>query len=266
LPYAYAWFLDAVSPQWEALITDNYEFVMPLPVKRKFGIKYVILPRWTQQLGVFSAQPVSHEIIHRFLAKIPYLSYDFNLNFANVYGSKLPNSIISLQQPYETIYKQFTQNTRRNIAKAEKAKLNIQTIDNQDLIDFWRSQNRDKAQELSDKLPNLCKAAVEQNTGHCYGVYTIDNELIATLMTLEAPQRIIYLVPTSNRQGKDLCAMFFLVNELLKTHAGENRVFDCEGSRIPGVARFYAGFGAQPQPYFTVKRCRPQWLVKLINR
>ncbi len=266
LPYAYAWFLDAVSPQWEALISDDYEYVMPLPIKRKFGIKYVIQPRWIQQLGIFSAQPISAEIIKMFLAKIPYLSYDFNLNFGNILGLEKPNGIIALNRPYEEISKAFSQNTRRNIAKAQNANLLVKQIDYQLLVDFWRANNADKAAELSAKLPLLCEAAKKNDAGRFYGVYTADNELIATLMTLETERRIIYLVPTSNQRGKELSAMFLLVDYLLKTNSETDKIFDCEGSQIPGVARFYAGFGAQPQPYFTVNRCRPQWLVKLINR
>ena len=74
LPYAYSWYLDAVSPQWEALASNNYEFVMPLPVKRKFGVKYVIQPRWVQQLGVFSAQPITKEIVKSFSIRYQRLS------------------------------------------------------------------------------------------------------------------------------------------------------------------------------------------------
>lgn len=266
LPYAFSWYLDAVSPQWEALIFADYSYVMPLPVKRKYGVKYVIQPRWTQQLGVFSVQPVSSDTIRAFLRKIPYLSYDFNLNFGNVFGRPLPNGIISLQQSYDEMFRHFSQNTRRNIAKAARNGLQIQSVDYQVLVDFWRSENGDKPHELADKLSPLCAAAAEHRVGHFYGVYTADNELVATLMTLETAQRIVYLVPTSNRRGRALCAMFFLVNELLKQHAGTARLFDCEGSCIPGVARFYAGFGAQSQSYFTVNRCRPQWLVKLLNK
>lgn len=266
LPYAFSWYLDAVSPQWEALVAGDYEYVMPLPVKRKYGVKYLIQPRWTQQLGVFSVQSVPPAVVRAFLRKIPYLFYAFNLNFGNAYGRAMPNGIIPLQPSYSDIAGRFSQNTRRNIAKAEKNGLQVRTIDYRLLVDFWRGENGDKAQELSDKLPILCQAAVEHRIGCCYGVYAFDNELVAVLMTMETPQRIVYLVPASNRRGKELCAMFFLVNDLLKRYAGTARVFDCEGSRIPGVARFYAGFGARPQPYFSVSRCRPQWLVKLLHR
>ena len=267
LPYAFSWFLDVVSPQWEALVTPDYTYVMPLPVKRKFGIAYVIQPRWTQQLGIFSKEHLTSDIIDEFLRHIPYLSYDFNLHYGHLGTFKsLPNRIIDLSASYSVIQQAFSKNTKRNISKAEQAGLQVATIESSVLVDFWRSQNGDKPLELGHKLPLLCEAAQQHQMGVCYGVFTANHELVATLMTLETDARIIYLVPTSNRLGKELCAMFLLVDYLLKTNAGTAKVFDCEGSQIPGVSRFYEGFGAVLQPYFTVNRCRPQWLVKLLHR
>ena len=267
MPYAYSWFLDAVSPQWEALATPDYSYVMPLPVKRKFGIPYVIQPRWTQQLGIFSKEPLTSDIIDEFLRHIPYLSYDFNLHYGHLGTFKsLPNRIIDLSVNYSAIQQAFSKNTKRNIGKAEQSGLTVQTIDYPILVDFWRSQNGNMPAELGHKLPLLCEAAQQHKMGVSYGVFTANHELVATLMTLETDSRIIYLVPTSNTLGKELCAMFLLVDYLLKTNAGTAKVFDCEGSQIPGVSRFYEGFGAVLQPYFTVNRCRPQWLVKLLHR
>ncbi len=266
LAYACSWFLDAVSPQWEALVGDDYAFVMPLPVKQKFGIKYVVLPRWTQQLGIFSVQPITTEIIKAFLRKIPYLSYGFNLNYGNVFGEVRPNSVIDLSKDYGTLRQAFDTNTKRNIAKAQKQNLTIQTIDIEQFTQFWSGENKKMPLEMHQKLPLLCAAAEQHGCGKVRGVFSADNQLIAALFTIEIFDRIIYLTPVSNAEGKQKSAMFFLIDWLLQHHVGSGKLFDCEGSQIPGVARFYAGFGAQPQNYFSVHRCRPQWLIKLLHR
>ncbi len=41
--YALSWYLDIVCPDWEALVSDNYEQVMPLPVKKKMGLVRFLL-------------------------------------------------------------------------------------------------------------------------------------------------------------------------------------------------------------------------------
>jgi hypothetical protein len=51
--YAKSWYLDIVSPHWDALVSDDYSAVMPLTWRRKFGVYYLYQPFFTQQLGVF---------------------------------------------------------------------------------------------------------------------------------------------------------------------------------------------------------------------
>ena len=34
LVYASTWYLDVVSPDWEALVAGNYEYIMPLPDRK----------------------------------------------------------------------------------------------------------------------------------------------------------------------------------------------------------------------------------------
>ena len=69
--YAYSWYLDIVTDQWDALILDNYQAVFPLPFRRKCGIDYVYQPVFTQQLGLFSQAPLSPSLLEEFLAQIP---------------------------------------------------------------------------------------------------------------------------------------------------------------------------------------------------
>ena len=80
LIYAFSWYLDIVSPNWEALIAGDYHLVMPLPAKRKYGINYLFQPKYTQQLGVFGVEP-SIEPVSDFISKIPKKFIFVDLNF-----------------------------------------------------------------------------------------------------------------------------------------------------------------------------------------
>lgn len=44
LVFAQSFYLTATCPNWEALIMGDYESVFPLPVKSKFGFRYLPQP------------------------------------------------------------------------------------------------------------------------------------------------------------------------------------------------------------------------------
>ena len=56
-PYAHSCYLDCVAGgQWEAIIDDNFNWVMPLPYNRKlFGFKQYYQPFFCQQLGIIGS-------------------------------------------------------------------------------------------------------------------------------------------------------------------------------------------------------------------
>ena len=56
--YAFSWYLDIVCDNWDVLVLDDYEAVMPIPWRKKYGIKYVYPPFWVLQLGVFSNEVI----------------------------------------------------------------------------------------------------------------------------------------------------------------------------------------------------------------
>jgi len=265
LPYASSQFLDAVSEDWEALITDDYQYVMPLPVKRKFGLKYVIQPRFCQQLGVFSQKTITENIVNGFIKAIPYKFFAFQLNYKNICkGKELPNLIVSLSNNYEKIKQNFSENTKRNIRKAENFGLKVKKINTEGFLNFWKTENFAKFPynfAILEKLVNLKNDFIK-----LYCVKNQEDKTIAINLVLETKKRIINLVPTSNAEGKEKSAMFFLLNYLIEKNAEKDMIFDFEGSRIEGVARFYKGFGAKNEPYFFIKKNRPEWLLKLIHR
>ena len=70
LIYAYSFYLDAMSENWDALIVNDYEMVMPLTWKKKYTIYYLYQPVFTASLGIFGNN-ISAEMVKSFLEKIP---------------------------------------------------------------------------------------------------------------------------------------------------------------------------------------------------
>ena len=262
LIYAEAWYLDIVCPEnWNALILNDYEAVMPLPLKSKMGLTYVQQPIWTQQLGVFSTLKVTEQLTKTFLQAIPkkMVMVSLNLNEINLVSNielvSKTNLILDLNNSYETLKSNFSSNTKRNINKANKGGLafDLNSKDVNGFFDFFKSniQNTISDTELNI-LINLVEFSINNNKGFLALVMQ-ENEIVAASFMLKSNKRIIYRTGTSNQKGKQLKAMFLLVNELIQQHANSNCKLDFEGSEIKGVARFYKGFGSQNTPYFYYK-------------
>ncbi len=263
LVYAFSWYLDVVSPGWEALVADDYKYIMPLPVKRKFGLKYIVQPVLTQQLGVFSKEPVDSEIVDSFIRSIPCLSYEMNLNESNFTekAEKLPNLLIDLNVSYEYLRSKFSVNTKRNITKSEQYQLSIDwnfAVD--EFIRLYSQNERNFTATNKETIKELIHKGKENHSISICCVRTPELAVISALCLLHSGNRIIYLLPFSTRKGKEYSAMFFLVNEIIKKYADTENMLDFEGSKIEGVYRFYKGFGAGLRSYYLIKRFRPELL------
>lgn len=263
LVYAQSWFLNIVSPNWEALIFDDYKAVMPLPRKKKYGITYLVQPILTQQLGVFSEQKINASLLQRFIQNIPYKSFCINLNFENLFekSTELPNYELNLNKNYAEIFQNFSQNTQRNIAKA-KLLNEIKTIAPQEFLDFYFSTQKNYSTPDKAIVSQLIFTGFKQNELTIFGAYNSENKLVASLVLLHSKNRLIYFLPISNSEGKKNLAMFAIINNIICKNANCNSILDFEGSQIEGIARFYKGFGAQLKPYFQIRRLRPQIIFK----
>src|SRR5258705_11018399 len=70
LIYAYSFYLDCMAMNWDALVLNDYEAVMPLTWKKKYGIHYLYQPFLTAQLGLFGNQ-INPNLFEIFLNAIP---------------------------------------------------------------------------------------------------------------------------------------------------------------------------------------------------
>lgn len=274
--YANNWHLDRTAVIWDALILADYEFVMPLPIRSKFGIPYIYQPLFCQQLGIFP-QPTNEiaELFYNALFK-KYKYCDIHINSQNpalLSKSKINffprvNYLLDLQYNYKSLAKSYSTNTKRNITKAAGNNFQFITgIQLEEYIEF-------RLQNLPDKFPkkeiNKLKSTISngqfKGIGEIYGVYSPENELCAAVYFCKWKNRVIYLNAVTNKTGKELGAMYFLVDSFLKENAERDLILDFEGSMVPGVARFYSGFGAITETYYQLKFNRLPLLFRWLKR
>ncbi len=274
--YAYTWQLDRAAPKWDALVFGDYEYIMPLPIRRKFGINYLYQPLYSQQLGIFPMpKPGISKLFFQYL--IEHFRYaQLNLNSANLPDKKISNIIFTprknyllpLAQTYKSISGFYSTNAKRNITKANKQKLNIvEGIRLETYLEF-------KSKNIQTKVPGNSLAILKnvvaygqyKGFGEIDGVYSADNELCAAVYFCRWKDRVIYFNAVSSKKGKELRAMYFLLDNFIRKNAGKNLTLDFEGSVIPGIARFFAGFGATPETYFQLKINRLPLPLRWIKR
>jgi len=261
--YANIWHLDRTAIIWDALIWGDYEFVMPLPVRSKFGFSYVYQPLFCQQLGIFPKPSNS-------VAELFYRALYDRFRYCDVYlNSQNPlvktagemeflprrNFLLDLKYNYKSLAKSYSTNTKRNIAKANDNHLQfVAGLQLEDYMAFKQSNLIDKiAENEIAKLKSIISFGQYKGFGEIYGVYNPENELCAAVYFCKWKNRVIYLNAASSKTGKELGGMYFLVDNFIKTNAEQELILDFEGSMVPGVARFYSGFGATAETYFQLK-------------
>ena len=272
--YPYAWYLDAVSENWSALVVDDYRFVMPVVWKKKAGMKYIYQPFYTQQLGVFSREYVNPELIGQML-EVLYKKYRFagmNLNVKNLVGEgkhitveDKSNYILSLGRDYESHFAGYTLNTKRNIRKSLDFEDQLEkNLPVEELVGLKRENDVLKRSEKDYRwMERLFETIRHRDAGKIYAIRS-ENEIIAASFFAFSKTRVIYLLSASSPRGKERRGMFRIIDTFIKDHAGSGLILDFEGSNIPSVARFFGGFGARAEIYPGISFNRlPATLTKL---
>ncbi|TAL60869.1 MAG: GNAT family N-acetyltransferase [Bacteroidetes bacterium] len=277
LIYAYSWYLDVVCPNWEALVEDDYKSVMPLTTRKKYGIEYLYPPYFTQQLGIFSKEKTSRQKVEEFLNAIPsrYKFLEINLNIYNTFelsGFQVKKNInieLSLDSSYEWLRKKFSEDTRRNIKKAVKYSIKLRKeIPPAELISIFRKNTGKKINNLTDKnyniLLRLINTCIQKGFAQVWGAFS-EGKLCAGVVWLIKGNRSIFLFSATDQQAKKTGAMFYLIDKFIQEYAGSKMILDFEGSNLPGLARFYKGFGSEEYVYLQIRKNNLPKIIKWIK-
>jgi hypothetical protein len=276
LIYGFHYYLDHMAAgQWDALVLDDYAAVMPLTWRRKAGIRYLYQPAFTQQTGIFSYEELSPALIRAFLAASAR-HFRFAEIFLN-YDNPLPhfqlhtNYILSLETPYSRLSANYKGQLVRSLKQAYGSSLDYRTdLDAATAIDNYRRQYAHKINSIRQKdyrqFQRLSADLQQHGQVLVRAVADIREQLLATALLLRDSKRLYLLLPATLPAGREAKASHFLIDQLIKEWAESPMILDFEGSDLPGVARFYANFGATVQPYFFYHFNRLPWPARLLKR
>lgn len=275
-PFPYSWYLDIMSPGWEALVDDDYDSVFPMPLFSRLGFTFIENPVFLQQLGVFSPDKPEEQALSEFLSFIPdfyrFIDLDIALKPSN-HGFRITEKnsyILDLSKSYEELYENFTENCRRNIEKSLKKNNEIvEDITPDELLDMFILNNgkgikgiRAKDYVRLKKLMNFC---IINKKGKIIGTRSGHKKPSSGMFIINLKGSMTMLLSADTQHSVERKSGYFICNELIKSNSRSRSVLDFAEPVLYGIPDFYLSFGVSKVPYYKIYRNRMLWPAGLIR-
>jgi hypothetical protein len=280
LPYAYSWYLDIVSPNWDALIYDDYKVIMPLTKRKKYGISYIYQPILCQQLGAFSTVNENAFCIDDYIKAIPnkFKLIEIAINSKNFLSNDLMvkqtirkcNQILSLYDNYENIHNGYKKNHKKNIEKFFKHRMSFeirnQSYQNfcQNKFNFIKEKGIEMKKQDKDIYMKLLMELERRDYLKTYLGYDKNNKILGGISYFNIDESIM-IQTFCNKQGRSHGLMYFLMDNLIRENSGKRIFIDFMGSSIEGIRYFHNGFGCHEEYFTFIKINRLNKIMRLIK-
>lgn len=275
LIYAYSFYLDHMSENWDALVLNDYEMVMPLTWKKKYSIKYLYQPFLTAQLGVFGKN-ITEKVVGDFIESIPatFRYIDISLNTGNIFSTPTgftihrANYTLDLNKSYPELKNNYRENIVRNIKKAEVSGYTVEKDFDVELViklavEQMNNYDRTSSTQVT-RFRNLFNYLLGKNMAVTRGI-KVNDEMLSSCVFFISHNRFYYILVGNHPDGKAIGASHALIDAFIKEHAETNMLLDFEGSDIPSLAFFYSSFGAKQEVYPALKINRLPFYLKWLK-
>jgi hypothetical protein len=295
--FGQSWYLNLVSESWDAIILDDYDAVMPIPVNKILKYPTAISPCLAPQLGVFSPRLPSPEIIDAFLSllrsRIKYIKIGlnkYNLISDEEFKIKTAGSFsLDLIHPYSKLCQAYSRETKQIIDAGLSNKVSVsKSVPFQQFIQFYQNlctgTSKTDDEVFYDKLRRVISFTMLHRFGELFGAYSEENNLTATAFVIRTSDRITLLISAMHNDQEGIAAYSVLLDQLLKEYAEKNVTIDfeilpCPERYIPGVkttsdktdlihkiATLYTGFGAKMFNYPIILYNKLPWYTRPYRR
>ncbi len=295
--FGHSWYLNLVCENWGALVLDDYETIMPLPLGSVLNNPAVISPCLAPQLGVFSPRLPAPEIIDTFLSllrsryryiRIGLNKYNlisdetFKIKTARSYNMDLVHSHSKLCQAY-------SRETKQTIQTGLSNKVTVMNgVPFQEFIRFYQSlcngSSKINKENFYNTLRRIISFSILHRFGELYGAYSAENNLTSAAFVIRTSQRIILLVSAMKHDPAGISAFSILLDHLLKQYAEKKLTLDFEILPCPGrylqmgksssdkmdfmrlFDTVYTGLGANIFNYPIILYNRFPWYIKMLEK
>ena len=279
LIYGKTFYLDCIAPGWNGLVGDNYDWVMPLTSRRKYGISYLYQPAFTQQLGSFAKPGIIvpiKEIIDNLQSRYRFCEINWNyaapplLSSLPVTIQAATNFILDLSPAYNRISGEYDSSLKKSLKKATTyQQYYISSEDFHGSIGLYKKYYGKRVPHVTNDdyvaFGNICSYASKTGCLVCRSVIDTHGSILASILLLLDANRLYNIMDTTTETGRLTLANHFLFDQLIREFAGQNMLLDFEGSDLPGVKAFYSRFGPIDQGYFGCRyNCLP-WPLNILK-
>jgi hypothetical protein len=278
LIYSMSWYLDAVSPGWNALIDDDYQYVFPLTHKKKFGISYLMNPNHIQNLAIIGNNvSAEKEIVFLELIKKEYKYSNLRIASSNYdklnsfFSQQYINYELNLNETYSTLYSNYSRKNKKNVKSGRNKGLTLKEYHNiEEFIAITREILSKKLKGLRPifwvDMQNLLNVVVPK--GHCklYATYDNQGRLCSVTGFLHFKNRWYLMYNSANEYGRKLQSHYFVLDNFISQHACDDLILDFVGSNVSSIANFFEGFGATKTLYYGLLINKLPLFLRLIKK
>lgn len=265
-------YLDAlIGRKWEILIDNDYEAVMPIPLAKKWGFTFVVMPLQTQQLGIFSEKdtPELNESFLDFFQK-NYKVFYYAFNAKNEFKTllKTRKNYKLFAEDYESIKKKYSIHRRRNVRITDVL---------QDKIKFSEAENLNHSESfftenvigftnfsLKKRAFENMKNFLSQNLLKVYELY-FDGKLASQAYLIESEKEDFLVNFINDKKFSKYNLSSIILDQIFRKNI-EKKDFNFHGSNISEIAEFYRRFGATEENYAFVESSKIQLLKSYFIR
>jgi len=258
LIYSRSWYLDVMADDWYGLIVGDFEAVLAIPVKRKFGMRMIAMPAFVQRLDLVgrSDEATRNKVSAALLnfSKLVQFNTTDACFFEGFTPRKRQNFLLNLQSSYASIFDNYSDSCKKNLRQAAKRGcVWKQDVSINELLNLYRNAYGSRSSYTPahyERFQTLLEVAKEKNSCHFAAVVDEAGETVYAGALIDDGRRLYYLMGAPTEKGRHMRATYFFMDTMLRQFAGTRKIFDFEGSDIPDVAKFYLSFSPETEYYF----------------